>query len=142
MRQTIYAIALALTLTGCAALLPYLVAAGQLVQWVTAIVDQVDARSETYFDNIPNPGLHAQTRMVIAKVRAAIVALDEAILVAKETNDGDVEAAKAHLLKCYEELYRLLGSSGLLGADGSLGVAPGAAQPIPTPDELAARMAQ
>lgn len=129
-----------LLLTGCAALLPYLVAAGQVAQWVTAIVDQVEPAKEAYFDAAPAPDVEMRIDQAIAATRTAIAALDEAVLVAQSSNDADVEAAKKHLLACYEHLYRLLESAGLLGSTGELGAAPGVTVRVPSPEQVGARL--
>lgn len=129
-----------LLLTGCAALLPYLVAAGQVAQWVTAIIDQVEPVKEAYFDAAPAPDVEMRIDQAIAATRTAIAALDEAVLVAQSSHDADVEAAKAHLLKCYEHLYQLLESAGLLGSTGELGAAPGITVRVPSPEQVGARL--
>jgi hypothetical protein len=132
------AIVLAVALTGCAAMLPYLVAAGQVAQWVAALLDQIEPAKEVYFDARPSPDLELRVDQSIARLRMALSALDEAVLAAQSAHDADVEAAKAHVLRCYEELYALLETSGLLGEIAGLGGRGGT--PLPTPDEVAARL--
>ena len=134
------AITLTLALAGCAALLPYLMVAGQVAQWVATIIDQVEPAKEAYFDARPSPDIEQRIDQAVARTRMALTALNEAVLAAEDSNDADVEGAKTHLLKCYDELYALLETSGLLGEIAGLGAAPGGGSPIPTPDEVGARL--
>lgn len=134
------AMILFLALTGCAAVLPYLVAAGQVAQWVSTIIDQVEPVKEAYFDARPSPDIELRIDQAVARTRMALSALNEAVLAAESSHDADIEGAKTHLLACYEELYSLLESSGLLGEMAGLGAAPGGGPPIPTPDDVEARL--
>ena len=143
------AIILTLALTDCAALLPYLMVAGQVAQWVATIIDQVEPAKEAFFDarrrdvrvagRSEDPD-ELRIDQAVARTRMALTALNEAVLAAEDSNDADVEGAKTHLLKCYDELYALLETSGLLGEIAGLGAAPGGASPIPTPEEVGARL--
>lgn len=127
-----------LLLTGCSAVLPYLVAAGQVAQWISAVLDTAEAGADAHFERHPSPELEAKVDAAIAKTRGALAALDSAVLAAESSHDGDVEAARQHLLDCYDELYRLLEGSGLLSQTGLLG-APGETLDLPHPSEVEAR---
>jgi hypothetical protein len=140
MRRLLTAAVFAAALTGCAALLPYLVAAGQVAQWVTAIINQVEPAKDAYFDARPSPDLELRIDQAIARTRAALAALDAAVAAAQHSNDGDVEAAKAEVLRWYEEVYRLSEQCGLLGADGTYGGPGGTQLSLPSPQEVEARL--
>ena len=140
MRRRILIAILAAALTmGCGAILPYVVAAGQLAQWIATVLDQVEVAKDQAFEARPSPDLEIKVDQAISRTRAALAAFNEATLAAESAHDGRVEETREHMLACWDELLPLLESSGLLDGSGELlGAAPGASLRVPARAELEA----
>lgn len=127
-------------LPGCSKLLPYIVKAGQLAQFVAGAVDKAERLIKTWFAAHPDAELEIKITEAIAKTRGALAALDEATLAAKAQSDGHTEAAKEHVVAAYTELYRLVEGTGALSG-GALGASPGASGgELPTPADISAHL--
>lgn len=126
---------LALSLTGCASLLPALAKASQAAQYLGTVIDVADSGADAYFARHPNHEREHKVDAAVRDARKALAALDAVLATGEAASADDKARARVEAFKAYAALRDLLDSLGVLSATPPDGGAETDA-PEPEPFEL------
>lgn len=130
MKRAIVLVCLALTLSGCGAVLSALASVAPAVGLIGSAIDAADEGADAFFARHPSLAGKAEIDRGVKDARLALLAYNRAAAAASSVDSGDMAAAKAHILATWSALRALLSSWGVLTGVGPAGGADGAGGPV------------
>lgn len=122
-RRMLLALALATTLSGCAALAKWLPIVINSLGQAAQVLDSIESVADSYFAANPDPEKQKRYARVMGAARASLAASHAAAKGGDAAAKQDVDKAFAEFQKAYQEILALLGPLGVVAPadDGTLG---------------------